>query len=297
MRRTSKVLKMLVGEIEDFWIRRNRRVLGDKEIPGTFSCWEDKDTESIDEQFQRVEYKALEKAHMKTLEAALATRKAKMYKGLVTKAERDAADRLFEEFEKTSLSGKEEAIDKKKLPDSVRRQRLGLFYKRCCIKYGIEIGVWRDSVKNTIQASKDLKAFLGQDTNEFSCPPEPKVRFWDMTDRDMGKFVIQQRAEKAAEDGDGEAEADPLVALAASILPEREEPEEKDPIRLEDLSMAPLKLPVPDVKPDTFERIIEVESDAGAPKLGAREWAAELQEKYEDAKKKSQKKPRFSKFG
>ena len=51
--------------------------------------------------------------------------------------------------------------------------------------------------------------------------------------------------------------------------------------------MAPLKLPVPDVKPDTFERIIEVESDAGAPKLGAREWAAELQEKYEEQKKKS----------
>merc|ERR550537_2178880 len=131
------------------------------------------------------------------LNVQLQNRKSKMYKGLVTSSERDAADRLFEEFKRTSLVSAPDAIDKNKTPPEMRRKRLGLFYKKRCIEYGHEISIWRDSVKNTIQAAKDLKAFLGKggSTSEFRCPKEPKPHFWEMSRRDMGFFIIRQQME------------------------------------------------------------------------------------------------------
>jgi hypothetical protein len=282
VRRANFRLKQLVEQIEHFWARRNVRV------------------DELTLLFMDVEDKALWAAHKKNLDVALAARKAKMYKGLVTKQERDGADRLFAEFSRSSIVNAPEAIDKQKTPPQVRRGRLGLFYKKRCIEYGHEISIWRDSVKNTIQAAKDLKAFLGQETREFVCPTEPKPKFWDMNRRDMGLFVIRQHSEMAEAAGDDEE--DPLtLATAEDLIPQlpQEAAAEDKALQLEDLVMTPLKLPRAKVELRTLEALVEVESDAGAPKLGAREEAEANREENRRPKKSksSQDKKRFTKFG
>merc|ERR1719313_2916732 len=240
VRRANARIKMLVKEIEWYWQRRNKRV------------------DDLSLIFMDVELKALEKVHMKNLEVALAQRKEKMYKGLVLKQERDAADRLFEEFKRTSLVTAPEAVEKARTPAAVMRMRLGLFYRMRCIEYGHEISIWRDSVKNTIQAAKDLKAFLGQTTSEFRCPPEPKPKFWAMSRRDMGFFVIRQQCEL----NDGSEDIETLQANAEEFIPQlppEEQPEQK-PLQLEDLVMTPLKLPPKPADLPTLEALVEVES-------------------------------------
>jgi hypothetical protein len=262
-------------QIESFWARRNARV------------------DELTLQFMDVEQQALAKIHQKNLNAALEQRKEKMYKGAIQKADRDAAERLFNEFKRTSMLSAPEAIDRQKTPHEVRRKRLGLIYRKRCIEYGHEIASWRESVKNTIQAANDLKKFLGQSTNEFRCPPEPPVKFWAMSRRDMSLFVIQTQSELSPDEGE------PLItaAMADDLVPQLpEEVQEERSLQLEDLVLTPLKLPKKSADVRTLEALVEVESDAGAPKLGARE-QAEVNREEQRSKKRSQEKKRFSKFG